>query len=169
VRRAKVSRAAFYAHFEGKEECFLAATREGGRLMVDEVIVATRALPGTAEPEEALRAAVRALLAFLAAEPEFTRVFYVEMAAAGARSLDRIDAARFRFANLNRAWLQRARARYQSWPPVPDEFCLAAVGATTELIRAAVHRGEVRSLPDLEDLLVGVHLSLLGGTSRPGR
>lgn len=168
VQRAKVSRAAFYAHFDGKEDCFLAATREGGQLMVDEIIAATRFLPATAEPEEVLRAAVRALLAFLAAEPEFSRVFYVEMAAAGARSLERIDAARFRFANLNRAWLVRARARHPSWPQVPDEFCLAAVGATTELIRAAVHRGAVRSLPALEEPLVRLHLALLGGVARGG-
>lgn len=169
VKRAKVSRAAFYAHFEGKEECFLAATREGGQLMVDQVITATRDLPATAEPEDVLRAAVRALLAFLAAEPEFARVFYVDMPGAGAKSVDRIDAARFRFANLNRAWLQRARARYPSWPRIPDKFCLAAVGATTELIRAAVHRGEVGSLPDMEDLLVDMHLTLLGGAAGRGR
>jgi AcrR family transcriptional regulator len=29
VRRARVSRAAFYAHFEDKEDCFLTATGEG--------------------------------------------------------------------------------------------------------------------------------------------
>ena len=29
VRGARVSRAAFYAHFADKEDCFLAATREG--------------------------------------------------------------------------------------------------------------------------------------------
>jgi AcrR family transcriptional regulator len=45
VRRARVSRAAFYAHFADKEDCFLAATREGGKLMADRVVAATRALP----------------------------------------------------------------------------------------------------------------------------
>src|SRR6266705_5391323 len=45
VRRAKVSRAAFYAHFADKEDCFLAATRQGGQLMTGRVIAATRALP----------------------------------------------------------------------------------------------------------------------------
>src|SRR5215472_18473993 len=44
VRRARVSRVAFYAHFRGKEDCFLAATREGGQLMADRVVAATRAL-----------------------------------------------------------------------------------------------------------------------------
>src|SRR5580698_6040917 len=37
VRRAKVSRAAFYIHFRTKEECFLAATRRGGEILFDRV------------------------------------------------------------------------------------------------------------------------------------
>ncbi|HLI39793.1 MAG TPA: helix-turn-helix domain-containing protein, partial [Streptosporangiaceae bacterium] len=45
VRRARVSRAAFYAHFTDKEDCFLSATHEGGRLMMDRVVAAARALP----------------------------------------------------------------------------------------------------------------------------
>src|SRR5579863_4885831 len=66
VRRARVSRAAFYAHFADKESCFLAATREGGRLMAGQVVAATRALPPGTPDEDALRAACRAFLGFLA-------------------------------------------------------------------------------------------------------
>ncbi len=33
VRRAKVSRAAFYLHFRSREDCFFAATRRGGQLL----------------------------------------------------------------------------------------------------------------------------------------
>src|SRR5215472_17539227 len=38
VRRAKVSRAAFYLHFRSTEECFLAATRRGGERMLTRVV-----------------------------------------------------------------------------------------------------------------------------------
>src|SRR6266566_2120574 len=48
VRGARVSRAAFYAHFADKEDCFLAATRVGGLLMADRVVSATRKLPDDA-------------------------------------------------------------------------------------------------------------------------
>lgn len=164
VQRAKVSRAAFYAHFTGKQDCFLAATHEGGRLMTDHVVAATRGAPATAEPEHRLRLACRAFLDFLASEPEFTRVFYVEMAAAGPVALERIDAARRRFAHLNRVWHERARATRPSWPAVPDEAYLAAVGGTTELVRAAVHRGDFRLLPRLENPVVALILALLAGT-----
>ncbi|MFI5082808.1 MAG: TetR/AcrR family transcriptional regulator, partial [Streptosporangiales bacterium] len=34
VRRARVSKKAFYAHFANKEQCFLAATGEGRELMI---------------------------------------------------------------------------------------------------------------------------------------
>src|SRR5215813_9466026 len=60
VRGARVSRAAFYAHFADKEDCFLAAARQGGQQMAGRVITATRALPGGAADEEVLGAGCRA-------------------------------------------------------------------------------------------------------------
>jgi AcrR family transcriptional regulator len=110
VRRARVSRAAFYAHFAGKEDCFLAATAEGRELMIAQVVSATRALPADAYDEEVLRVACRAYLAFLAAEPAFARVFYIHMPTAGPRAVDRLDAGTGLFADLNQKWHQRASA-----------------------------------------------------------
>src|SRR6202167_5800891 len=52
VRRARVSRAAFYAHFADKEDCFLTATRDGGQLMFGRMASATRALPAGAPDEQ---------------------------------------------------------------------------------------------------------------------
>src|ERR1700734_208330 len=52
VRPARVSRAAFYAHFADKEDCFLAATAEGRDLLIAQVVSATRALPSGACDEE---------------------------------------------------------------------------------------------------------------------
>src|SRR6516164_1724305 len=51
VRRAKVSRAAFYAHFADKEDCFLAATRQGGLLLADRVVSAAKKAPDDASAE----------------------------------------------------------------------------------------------------------------------
>src|SRR5215468_1720005 len=77
VRGARVSRAAFYAHFADKEDCFLAAAREGGQLMAGRVIAATRALPAGTVDEEVLGAGCQAFLEFLADQPAFARLFYV--------------------------------------------------------------------------------------------
>ncbi|MGC1286875.1 MAG: TetR/AcrR family transcriptional regulator, partial [Streptosporangiaceae bacterium] len=104
VRGARVSRAAFYAHFADKEDCFLAATRAGGTLMIDRVAAASRRLPPETSAEDTLRASIAAFLEFLVQEPAFARAFYVDMPAAGPRAVQRIEAAQHNFARLDRAW-----------------------------------------------------------------
>ncbi len=174
VRRARVSRVAFYAQFAGKEECFLAATAEGRELMIGQVVSATRALPAGTCDEEVLRVACRAFLAFLAAEPAFARVFYIHMPAAGPRAVDRLDAGTGMFAELNRKWHQRARKHHPEWPSVPSEAYLALAGAAAELVRPIVRAGRTDALPGLEETLVSLHLAVLAarpwppGTTRPG-
>jgi AcrR family transcriptional regulator len=161
VRRARVSRAAFYAHFADKEECFLAATGEGRQLMFARVVAAARAVPAGAPDEEMIRAANRAFLGFLVDEPAFARVFYIEMPAAGPQAVGRLEAADRRFADLNRIWHQRARERHPDWPAVPDVAYLALAGAAAELVRSLVRAGRTDELPDLEDTLVSLHLAVL--------
>ena len=167
VRRAKVSRAAFYAHFAGKEDCFLTATGEGRQLMIAQIVAATRALPAEAGDQDVLRAACRAYLEFLAGEPAFARVFFIFMPAAGPRSVDRLDAASRLFADLNRTWHQRARERHPDWPAVPDEAYLALAGATLELVRSTVRADQSGALPDLTETLVSLHLAVLAARPWP--
>ena len=161
VRQARVSRVAFYSQFADKEDCFLTATREGGRLMSSRVVSATRALPADTPDERVLRAAFRAFLTFLAEEPAFARVFYIEMPAAGPLALERLDAANRWFAGLNQRWHERARARHPEWPAVPGEAYLALVGATAELVRSMVRAGQTDALPSLEETIVSLHLAVL--------
>ena len=168
VRRARVSRAAFYAHFANKEECFLAATGEGRELMIARVVSATRAMPAGAGDEDLLRAACRAYLAFLADEPAFAQVFFIHMPAAGPAAVSRLDAAPRLFADLNRRWHQRARERQPEWPAVPGDAYLAVAGATAELVRSTVYAGRTDALPDLEDTLVSLHLAVFAGRPWPG-
>src|SRR5260370_36580751 len=52
VRGARGSRAAFYAHFAGKEDRFLAATSQGALLMADPVLSAARPQPADASAED---------------------------------------------------------------------------------------------------------------------
>ena len=167
VRRARVSRAAFYAHFADKEDCFLAATAEGRDLMIAQIVSATRALPADACDEEVLRVACRAFLAFLAGEPAFARVFYIHMPTAGPRAMDRLDAAPGLFANLNRLWHERAREHHPEWPSVPAEAYLALAGATVQLVRSVVRAGRTDDLPGLEETLVPLHLAVLAARPWP--
>jgi AcrR family transcriptional regulator len=167
VRRARVSRAAFYAHFADKETCFLAATGEGRELMIARVVSATRSLPAGTGDEEVLRAAYRAYLEFLADEPAFARVFHIDMPAAGPLAVYRLDAAVRRFADLNRRWHQRARERHPEWPAVPYEAYLALAGATDELVRSMVRAGQTGALPGLAETLVSLQLAVLAARPWP--
>jgi AcrR family transcriptional regulator len=167
VRRARVSRAAFYAHFTGKEGCFLSATREGGKLLANQVVAATHALPPGAHDEEVLRAAYRAFLSFLTDEPAFARVFYIDMTAAGPRAIGRLEAAERHFAKMTATWHRRARTRHPDWPTVPDEAYLALVGGTTELVRSAIRGRRADALRNLEDTLISLHLAVLAGRPWP--
>jgi AcrR family transcriptional regulator len=161
VRGARVSRAAFYAHFADKEDCFLAATGQGGLLMADRVVSATRKLPDDASAEDLLRASIAAYVAFLAEEPAFARAFYVDMPLAGPRAVRQIEAAQHSFARLNRAWHKRARRDHPSWPAVPYQAYYALAGAATELVRSEVRRGAIDATSGLEDTLVALHLAVL--------
>jgi AcrR family transcriptional regulator len=163
VRGARVSRAAFYAHFSDKEDCFLAATRQGGLMMADRVMAAVRRQPADASAETTLRASIAAFLQFLVEEPTFTRVFYIDMPMAGPRAVRQIEAALHAFAGLNRAWHERARRDHPAWPVVPYQAYYALAGATTELVRAEVRRGRTDTMTSLEDTLVALHLAVLAG------
>ncbi len=168
VRGARVSKAAFYAHFTDKEDCFLAATREGGQLMSDQVAAAARHLPAGTGAEEALRASIAAFLGFLAREPAFARAFYVDMPAAGPRAVRRLEAAQHAFARMDRAWHEKARRDNPAWPAVPYAAYFALAGATAELVRAEVRHGTTGSITALEDTLVALHLAILAARPWPG-
>ena len=182
VRRAKVSRGAFYEHFANKEECFLAATAEGRELMLARVVSEARALSearagsdtraasaasADAAEEGLLRGAIRGFLAFLRDEPAFARVFYLHMPAAGEAAARRLDAGPRIFANLNRTWHERGRKRHPEWPVLPDEAYLGLAGATVELVRSLVYTDRTEALPELEDTVVALHLTVMTGRPWP--
>jgi AcrR family transcriptional regulator len=169
VRRARVSRTAFYAHFADKEQCLLAAAAHGSSLLFGTTVRAVQSLPGQADDEAMLRVGLRAFLRFLATEPAFARVFYVDLPGVGGRAQDRLQAAYCRWGELNQVWHVRARQRHPDWPAVPSEVYLALAGATGELVRERVRSGHSDDLPQLEDTLVAMHLAVLAGRRWPAQ
>jgi AcrR family transcriptional regulator len=163
VAGARVSRSVFYAHFEDKEDCFLTATRDGARLMSSRMASAAQAVPPGAPDDQVLRAGLLGFLRFLAGEPAYARVLFVEMPAAGPAAAERLDAASHRIADLNRKWHRRARTRHPEWPCVPGTAYEALSGASTELIRPIVRAGHTGSLPGLEETLMSLHMAVLAG------
>jgi AcrR family transcriptional regulator len=167
VRRAKVSRASFYAHFTDKDDCIGQAAANGWDLLVGSVAAATKACPDDAEPERIWRAGCRAFLRFLTDEPAFARLFYVTGPSAGEASFAGHDAATEQFARINREWHDNARAHHPEWPEVPFDAFIGLSGATTELIGVRVRHGRTDELPALEDTLAALHLAVLAGQRWP--
>jgi AcrR family transcriptional regulator len=79
--RAGVSRQTFYEQFADKEDCFLAAYRQAARKVLGELHRAMAA----SEWWETPRAAVNAVLAQIAEDPETTWLFFVEGLSGGPR------------------------------------------------------------------------------------
>jgi AcrR family transcriptional regulator len=150
TEEAKVSRRVFYANFEGKEECFLAAFG----VVVDHIReLATEAIEPISDwPHQAI-AAARAVLAFLASEPDLARLCLVESQGAGpavaARFHDAVHEA-VPFLEEGRAE-RRAPAGDESkaereLPPSTEE---SVIGALVSLAGRKVAAGEADRLEDL--------------------
>lgn len=167
VRRARVSRTAFYAHFDDKEDCFVAACVEGRRQLLTVSAEAVRAAAMPGDDELLLRLALRAYLQALREEPAFTRVLYLELPTLGRVADEREMPGLSQWAAVNKAWHLRARQRHPDWPQVPDDVYLALAGATGELVRDRVRSDTIDTLPDLEDTLVGLHLAVLAAARWP--
>ena len=168
VRAARVSPNVFYEHFASKEACFLAAAQGGRDLMFDRIAQAAAALPEDAPAGERLRVSVRAYLKFLADEPEFARVFLIDVLCAGPALLEQFVEAQRRFAAATRAWHRRARREGAPWPELPEDAFEGIVGALHHLVVSRVREGRFSELAALEEPALQIHLAICSGwTPRP--
>jgi AcrR family transcriptional regulator len=143
TREAKVSRRVFYANFEGKEQCFLAAFE----VVVDHLreLVAAAVAPLPDWPGRAI-AATRAVLAFLAAEPDLARLCLVESRGAGPAVTARFNQAVGEMVPLLR--LGRAE-RPPGERPLPDSTEDTTIGSLVSLVHRKIAAGEAARVEDL--------------------
>jgi len=142
VKQAKVSRRVFYANFESKEQCFLAAF---------EVVVGhlhelvAEAVEGVDDwPQQAI-AATRATLGFLASEPDLARLCLVESRGAGPAVAARFNEAVGEMVPL----LRQGRAQRPEGERLPDSTEDSTVGSLVSLLHRKVAAGEAEQLEDL--------------------
>jgi AcrR family transcriptional regulator len=143
VREAKVSRRVFYANFEGKEQCFLAAFE----VVVEHLreLGAAAVAPLADWPQRAI-AATRAVLAFLASEPDLARLCLVESRGAGAAVTERFNQTVGEIVPL----LRQGRAeRPAGERPLPDSTEDSVIGALVSLAHRKAAAGEAAQLEDL--------------------
>jgi len=142
VRHAKVSRRVFYANFESKEQCFLAAFE----VVVDHLraLLAEAVAPVEGWPQQVI-AATRATLAFLAEEPELARLCLVESRAAGPAVTARCNEAVGEIAPL----LRQGRTARPEAARLPDSTEDSTIGSLVSLAQRKVAAGEATHLEDL--------------------
>jgi AcrR family transcriptional regulator len=144
TRAAAVSRRTFYEHFSSKDECFVAA--------YDTVMkeLRERVSAGFEQAEEwphAIKAGIRAMLEFLAAEPNLARLCMVEALVAGPAVVERYDAAIQSFVPYFQEGREgRPPEVLSRLSPTTEE---ALVGGMVSLISRRIIAGKTEELEDL--------------------
>jgi AcrR family transcriptional regulator len=134
VKRARVSRQAFYTQFPSKDACFLAAASGGIKLLMKHMATAEQSGAGQLDFLEAQHRRIRAYLQAAADEPEFTRCLVVETSAAGAKVRAARNAGMRAFAESIAAHHRACLVFHPSWPRLSDSGYLGIVGAIQEFM-----------------------------------
>jgi AcrR family transcriptional regulator len=142
VRHAKVSRRVFYANFESKEQCFLAAFEVVVAHLHELVAEAVGGVEGW--PQQAI-AATRATLSFLSSEPDLARLCLVESRGAGPAVTARFNEAVGEMAPL----LRQGRAERPEGERLPASTEDSTIGSLVSLAHRKVAAGEAQQLEDL--------------------
>jgi len=136
IERAGTSRETFYQQFSSKQDCFIAAYELAAARVLAEL---EREAHSEGTPLERFDRAIGAYLDTLADEPEFARLFMVEVYAAGEEVLESRAAIQRRFVELvTGAFGARERsARFA---------CEALVAAVITLVTARLAARDVEGL-----------------------
>lgn len=164
VKLAGVSTVTFYEHFDGKEECFVAA--------FDRAAEETRALLREAAPAELpwpdrIREGLRALLAAIDADPARARMCLVEAQMGGPALVARYEAA----LDGAVAMLREGRALDSARGWLPDSLEQATVGGLAWLLRQRIELGGGEESGGVEELfprMLDIALTPYLGPTGPG-
>jgi AcrR family transcriptional regulator len=154
IKRAGVTRKAFYKLFEDKEQCFIQAyERDLARLLT----LTLEAFETQDEWADRVRAAISALLHALARDPAAARLCFIEVMTAGPRAIAaRNEAMRGFTIVFDTGRLEDDRAR-------PPALALNMVGGMSEIVHREIASGRAQDLPNvLPDLMYTSVLPILG-------
>lgn len=163
VHEAAVSVQAFYEHFVGREDAFLVAQEVGQRKAL---AIAEQAYANHADWASGMRAAVGALLAFMASEPAFAHLAFVDALYTGAKATElsrNVDGACAQLIGLGAA----AAGNGGQHPQIMAEGSARALVELCHVYAAAGRAGELTEATEL-----AAHIALdpfLGARARSGR
>jgi AcrR family transcriptional regulator len=142
IERAKTSRATFYKNFEDREDCFAEAFRDASDWLYRRLIGAARRRPSW---REGLRAAMAELLEFCANQPAIAKALFVEVHAAGERSLTQRRELMERLSHALDSARREIPSR-QAPPPITSNFI---VGAIDTLVSAKLMDGDAERAAEM--------------------
>jgi len=154
VGMAGVSRRTFYEQFEDKEDCLLAAAAEGTAAVMMRTAESAQALGADAGWQELLGAGIHGYVGALAAHPEFTRTFLVDIPGTSPRAIQLRRDLRDRAVQLYRVAAERATAEEPGLGEVPEIYLRALVGGTAELIHHHVLTSDPERIDELAPVIV---------------
>jgi AcrR family transcriptional regulator len=141
VKRAGVSRATFYEHFENREDCLLAGFADAERELQRRVAEAAKAK----EWPDRVRAALTAFLDFCASEPALARTCLVEAVTAGPVAMERYERALTSFAPL----FHDGRDYLDGLGELPDDLEDMIIGGIVWMVHQRLLRNEIDEIPGL--------------------
>jgi AcrR family transcriptional regulator len=144
VAHAGVSRPTFYDYFTDKDDCFLAALAEiHERLLAD-----VRRAVARSAPQDAVLAAIGAVIELARAEPAMARALMNEAAASEARARD----ARDRGTAAIEQVVEDAYGQIPPEAPAPDVSARMLIGGVYRMLSSRLRHGEVDGSGLLEEL-----------------
>lgn len=155
VAAARIGVGTFYSLFDGKQDCFLQAF---DRVVADARERIAAAIPAAAPWPEQARAALRAALRLIAAEPLRARLVLVESQTAGPAGLARYERAVDELVPL----LRRGREHSPIAADLPATLDVATLGGLLWFLQQRIVLGELsqadRLLPDAIEIAIEPYL-----------
>jgi len=157
VSAARVSRSSFYALFDDKTDCFIAACdRESSELLESLV-----AMGSEEDWVQALRRGMDRYVRWWQQRPAFSRAYFLELPAAGTRAVRQRDRQYARYRDMFAALGARAREEQPELPPLSPLATRMIVAGVTEIVADEVRGGRLAGLDALGNDLLYLVLRLL--------
>jgi AcrR family transcriptional regulator len=142
VKRAGVSRATFYEHFENREDCLLAGFTDAAVELKGRMQAAAAKAAGW---PERVRSALAAFLEYCAANPAIARTCIVESVTAGPVAMERYERALQTFVPLFR----QGREVEDGAGELPDDLEDLIIGGLVWMVHQRLLRNEIDEIRGL--------------------
>ncbi|GAA1764886.1 hypothetical protein GCM10009795_009250 [Nocardioides hankookensis] len=167
IGRARVSRTAFYTHFDDKQDAFAQAHLEASRQLLDLIHDRVADLGRSGNEvgwRTRLRTGVEAYLDGFEGAPAYAVSFMVELRAAGPLLLDQRDRVLEQHARTLARLAEEAATEDPAVSQPPDLEVIGAIGAADELATRAIRAttsGDVPAVRALVEPIVAIHEAVL--------